>query len=208
MIASESTAIGVKTIRIRRRGEYVKSVDSRDSSCHFSPPARCGCAAGPVCLGQTGFQPVHRHSVVAGRGAWFESWTQSEATYGEAGSGHVRNVVKPTLTLYLPGSRCLDGHGGRHRSRRRVPLARMGEGRHAGRRVAATPWRRRARVECGLSDTGTEEEFQRATARGAGVDAAAPAGRRPDRSSGTGWCAHRQRGERHSGDRARTAGRR
>src|SRR5262245_25279834 len=95
-----------------------------------------------------------------------ESWTQKEATYGERGNGHVRNVVTPSLTLYLPttatatGAAVIIAPGGGFRW-----LAWEKEGTLVAewlqkRGVAALVLKYR------LNDTGTEEQFQQSGGRG------------------------------------------
>jgi acetyl esterase/lipase len=112
-----------------------------------------------------------------------ESWTQKETAYGEPGNGHIRNVVKPSLTLYLPdaasasGSAVIVAPGGGFRW-----LAWEKEG------TLVAEWLQRHGVaglvlKYRLNNTGTEQEFQAAAsraggagARGRGTAAPAPAG--------------------------------
>src|SRR5262245_55700886 len=92
-----------------------------------------------------------------------ESWEQKEATHGAPGNGHVRNVVTPSLTLYLPdaakatGTAVIIAPGGGFRW-----LAWEKEG------TLVAEWLK-ARGIAGLvlkyrlNDSGTDEEFQKSS---------------------------------------------
>src|SRR6478672_229259 len=95
-----------------------------------------------------------------------ESWTQKETTYGERPNGHVRNVVNPSLTLYLPdaakatGAAIIIAPGGGFRW-----LAWEKEGTLVAewlqtRGIAGLVLKYR------LNDTGTDEQFQQSGGRG------------------------------------------
>ncbi len=113
-----------------------------------------------------------------------ESWTQQEVSYGEPGNGHVRNVVAPSLTLYLPDAATATGTA--------IIIAPGGGFRwlaweKEGTRVAE--WLQRRGVaglvlKYRLTDTGTEEQFQAASRAGGTGRAGAPAGANTAASAG------------------------
>lgn len=108
-----------------------------------------------------------------------ESWTQKEAEYavGNAGLKAVRNVVKPSITVYLPSAETATGTsvvvapGGGFRI-----LSWNSEG------TLVADWLQRHGVAAfvlkyRLTDTGTEEEFAQSQARTAAGRGGAGAGR-------------------------------
>jgi acetyl esterase/lipase len=109
-----------------------------------------------------------------------ESWTQKEAEYtvGNSGLKAVRNVVKPSITVYLPSAETATGTS--------VVVAPGGAFRmlswdSEGTQVAE--WLQRHGVAClvlmyRLTDTGTDEEFAKSqTSAAAGRGGAGRAGR-------------------------------
>lgn len=106
---------------------------------------------------------------MARRGPGSESWTQKEATYtvGRASLRAVRNVVKPSLTVYLPtaetatGTSVIVAPGGAFRL-----LSWDSEG------TQVADWLQRHGVAAfvlkyRLTDTGTDEEYAQSQARAA-----------------------------------------